>query len=116
MGNNILLGIILFSVPRGDFPQLVFGPSGLVPHFGLAPKCLNASMGVPLLWGLTGVPECFVWLASFLGLVSGPVNLIFRTLSVSPSPCVRRTWARDVMCLASGAISMRLLEAGLIKA
>ena len=38
-------------------------------------------MGMPLLCGLASGPACFVGLGSFLGLVSGPVSLIFRTLS-----------------------------------
>ena len=73
-------------------------------------------MGMSLLWGLASGPECFVGLAPFLGLESGPVSLIFRALSVTPNPCVRRTWARAVTCLASGAISTCLLGAGLVRA
>ena len=38
-------------------------------------------MGMSLLWGLASGPECFVELAPFLGLASGPVSLIFRALS-----------------------------------
>ena len=34
-------------------------------------------------WGLASGPECLVGLASFLGLESGPVSLIFRTLSIT---------------------------------
>ena len=52
----------------------------------LTQKGLNASMGTPLLWGLVSGPACFVGLGSFLGLVSGPVSLIFQTLSVAPQP------------------------------
>ena len=55
----------------------------------------------------------FRWAGLFRG-VSGPVSLIFRTLSVAPSPCVRRTWT--VTCLASGVISTCLLGAGLVRA
>ena len=43
-------------------------------------------MGMPLLWGLASGPERFVGLSSFLGLASGPVSLIFQTLSVAPQP------------------------------
>ena len=39
-------------------------------------------MGEPLLWGLANGLVYFVGLGSFLGLVSGPVSLIFLTLSV----------------------------------
>ena len=38
-------------------------------------------MGKPLLWGLDSGLACFVGLGSFLGLASGPVSLIFQTLS-----------------------------------
>ena len=72
-------------------------------------------MGMSLLWGLSSGPECFGGLAPFLGLTSGPVSLIFRALSVAPSPYVRRTWARAVTCLTSGAISTCLLGAGLVR-
>ena len=48
----------------------------------LAQKGLNVPMGMSLLLGLADEPQCFVGLASFLGLVGGPVSLIFRTLSV----------------------------------
>ena len=47
----------------------------------LAQKGLNAPMGMSLLWGLVDEPQCFVGLASFLGLAGGPMCLIFRTLS-----------------------------------
>ena len=43
-------------------------------------------MGKPLLWGLASGLTCFVRLGSFLGLASGPVSLIFQTLSVVPEP------------------------------
>ena len=43
-------------------------------------------MGMPLLWGLANEPACFVGLGSFLGMASGPVSLIFQTLSVAPQP------------------------------
>ena len=43
-------------------------------------------MGKPLLWGLASGLAYFVGLGSFLGLASGPVNLIFQTLSVAPQP------------------------------
>ena len=70
-----------------------------------------------LLWGLVSGPECFVGLAPFLGLASGPVSLIFfYPYQLPPSPGVRRTWARAVMCLASGAISTCLLGVGLVRA
>ena len=52
----------------------------------LAQKGLNAPMGMSPLWGLANGPQCFVGLASFLGLVSGPMSLIFQTLSVAPQP------------------------------
>ena len=42
---------------------------------------LEASMGKPLFWGLASGLACSVGLGSFLGLVSGPVSLIFQTLS-----------------------------------
>ena len=43
-------------------------------------------MGKPLIWGLASGLACFVGLGSFLGLASGPVSLIFQTLSVAPQP------------------------------
>ena len=52
----------------------------------LAQKGLNASMCMSLLCGLASGPEYFVGLAYFLGLTSGPVSLIFRTLAVAPQP------------------------------
>ena len=79
-------------------------------------------MAKPLLWGLASGLVCFVGLGSFLGLASGPVSLIFQTLSVAhpppppPPPCVRCTWAKVVTFLASGAISTCLLGAGLVRA
>ena len=48
----------------------------------LAQKDLNVPMGMSLLWVLADGPQCFVGLASFLGLTGGPVSLIFRTLSI----------------------------------
>ena len=39
-------------------------------------------MGMPLLWVLASGPARFVGLGFFLGLVSGPVSLIFQTLLV----------------------------------
>ena len=39
-------------------------------------------MGKPLLWGLASRLAYFIRLGSFLGLASGPVSLIFLTLSV----------------------------------
>ena len=52
----------------------------------LAQKGLNALIGMSLPWGSTDGPQCFIGLAYFLGLTSGPVSLIFRTLSVAPQP------------------------------
>ena len=52
----------------------------------LAQKGLNVPMDMSLLWGLVDGPQCFVRLASLLGLAGGPVSLIFRTLSVAPQP------------------------------
>ena len=43
----------------------------------------NASIGKPILWGLASGLACFVGLGSFLGLASGPVSLIFQTVSDS---------------------------------
>ena len=49
-------------------------------------KGLKASTGKPLLWSSTSGLVYFVGLGgSFLGLTSGPVSLIFRTLSDSMS-------------------------------
>ena len=73
-------------------------------------------MGKPLLWGLASGFVYFVGPGSFLGLVSGPVSLIFQILLVAPSPCVRCTWERAVTFLASGAIPTCLLGAGLVRA
>ena len=73
-------------------------------------------MGKPFLWGLASGLACFVGLGSFLGLVSGPVSLIFQTLSIAPSPCVRCMWARVLTFLTSGAISTCLIGAGLVRA
>ena len=75
-------------------------PSGLGLHHGLASKNLNASMGMPLLWGL----------------VSGLASPFFKPYQLPPSPCVRRAWARAVTFLVSDAISTCLLGAGLVKA
>ena len=75
-------------------------PSGLGLHPGLASKVLNASTGMPLLWGLA----------------SGPTSPFFKPYQLPPSPCVRRAWARSVTFLVSDAISTCLLEAGLVKA
>ena len=38
-------------------------------------------MGKPLLWGLASGLACFVGIGSFLNLTSGPISLIFQTLS-----------------------------------
>ena len=73
-------------------------------------------MGMSLLWGLASGPECFVELASFLGLASGPVSLIFRSLSVVPQPLCTVYVGRAVTCFASGAFSTCLLGAGLVRA
>ena len=75
-------------------------PNGLGLHPGLASKGLNASTGMPLLWGLA----------------SGPVSPFFKPYQLPPSPCVRREWARVVTFLVSDAISTCLLGAGLVKA
>ena len=75
-------------------------PNGLGLHPGLALKGSNASMGMPLLWGL----------------VSGPASPFFKPYQLPPSPCVRRAWARAVTFLVLDAISMCLLGAGLVKA
>ena len=73
-------------------------------------------MGKPLLWGLASGLAYFVGLGFFLGLASGPVSLIFQTLSIAPNPYVRCTWARVVTFLASDAISTCMLGAGLFRA
>ena len=52
----------------------------------LSVKGLSALMGMSLLWGLVSGLECFIGLAPFLGLASGPVSLIFRAISVAPHP------------------------------
>ena len=75
-------------------------PSGLGLHLGLASKGLNASMGMPLLWGLA----------------SGPASPFFKPYQLPSSPCVRRAWARAITFLVSDAISTCLLGAGLVKA
>ena len=75
-------------------------PSGLGLHLGLALKGLNASMGMPLLWGLA----------------SGPASPFFKPYQLPPSPCVQRAWARAVTFLVSDAISTCLLGVGLVKA
>ena len=49
-------------------------------------KGLKASMGKPLLWDLFSGLVYFVGSGSLLGLASGPVSLIFQTLSVAPQP------------------------------
>ena len=43
-------------------------------------------MSKPLLWGLASGLVYFVGPGSFLGLASGPLSLIFQTLSVAPQP------------------------------
>ena len=48
----------------------------------LARKGLNAPMGMSLPWCSADGPQCFVGLASFLGLTGGPVSFIFRTISL----------------------------------
>ena len=63
-------------------------------------KGLNASMGMPLLWGLA----------------SGPASPFSKPYQLPPSPCVRRAWARAITFLVSDAISTCLLGAGLVKA
>ena len=72
--------------------------------FILHPRCrqkgLNASIGMPLLWGLA----------------SGPTNPFFKPYQLPPSPCVRRVWERVVTFLVSDAISTCPLGAGLVKA
>ena len=75
-------------------------PSRLGLHLGLASESLNASMGMPLLWGL----------------VSGPASPFFKPYQLPPSPCVRRAWARAVTFLISDATSTCLFGAGLVKA
>ena len=75
-------------------------PSGLGLHLGLASKSLNASMGMPLLWGLA----------------SGHASPFFKPYQLPPSPCVRRAWARAVTFLVSDVTSTCLLGAGLVKA
>ena len=67
---------------------------------GWCQKGLNASMDMPLLWGLA----------------SGPASPFFKPYQLPPSPCVRRAWARAVTFLISDAIFTCLLEAGLVKA
>ena len=56
----------------------------------LAHKGLNAPMGMSLPWGSADGPQCFVGLASFLGLTGGPVSFIFRTISLIISKKMRR--------------------------
>ena len=75
-------------------------PNGLGLHPGLASKGLNASMGMPLLWGLA----------------SGPASPFFKPYQLPPNPCVQRAWATAVTFLVSDAISTCLLRAGLVKA
>ena len=67
---------------------------------GWRQKGLNASMGMPLLWGLA----------------RGPASPFFKPYQLPPSPCVWRAWAKDVTFLVSDAISMCLLGARLFKA
>ena len=45
--DNILLGVILFPLSLGVFPQSAFEPSRLDLHSGLAPKGLNAGVKRP---------------------------------------------------------------------
>ena len=61
-------------------------------------------------------PGCFNGHASPLGFRKWAYHPIFQTLSIPPSPCVRRAWARAVTFLVSDAISTCLLEVGLVKA
>ena len=65
-----------------------------------ASKGPNASMGMPLLWGLA----------------SGTASPFFKPYQLPPSPCVRRVWARAVTFLVSDAISACLLGDRLVKA
>ena len=51
-----------------------------------------------------------------LGLVSGPARLFFKPYQLPPSPCVRRSCARALSFLESGATSTCLLRAGLVRA
>ena len=61
-------------------------------------------------------PERFNGHASPLGFSKWACQPIFQTLSVAPSPCVRRAWVRAVTFLVSDPISTCLLGAGLVKA
>ena len=59
----------------------------------------------------------FHWAGPFLGPGKWACEPYFSIpISCPPSPCIRCTWVRAVTCLASGAISMCLLGAGLVKA
>ena len=81
------MGFDLRNTGSLDYPESTCGLSGLGLHslsWAGVKKGPNASLGMPLLWGLASGSGCFVGLASFLGLVSGPVSLIFQTLSVAP--------------------------------
>ena len=52
-------------------------------------------------WGLASGPEClvvlasFLGMASFLGLTSGPVSLIFRTLSITKTNEKIESWTHN---------------------
>ena len=58
----------------------------------------------------------FYWACLFFRPGEWAYALIFQTLSVPPSPCVRCAWARTVMFLVSGVISTCQLRAGSVKA
>ena len=88
--NNILFRDYSIFCTYGRLPIIGLWAKRVGPSFWAGPKGLNAGAKRPgcfnghvsPFWGLANGPECLVGLASFLGLASGPVSLIFRTLSV----------------------------------
>ena len=81
---------------------------GFLPAFG---PC-----GLGLHPGLTSKARLLQWARLFFGFGEWVCEPIFQTLSVAPIPCVRCAWARAVTFLVSDAISMCLLETGLVEA